>query len=328
MSPLVSVIIPCKDAALWLAEAIQSCLDQTWSAIEVIVVDNGSTDDSVAIAQAFEDPRVVVTHCERAGASAARNVGLTFARGDFVQFLDADDMLHRDKIRLQLDRLARSPRGTVASGAWTTFRNDPAKAVLMPEPVWRDFAPGEFMICSWLGGGMMPVFGWLTPRSVIDKAGRWNEELSLDDDGEFFVRVNLASTGVVFCNGSRGFYRKSERPRLSSRADPDALASGFKATKLSSEALLAACNSPEAVKACAYNFQRFIYYAYPAVPDLVRIAERRVQELGGADWKLGGGPALQVLSACFGWKVAKRCQFAWKRVLASFHSRYPGSVGR
>ncbi len=318
MSPLVSVIIPCKNAAPWLAGAIQSCLDQTWNTIEVIVVDNGSTDESVAIAQSIVDPRIVALHCEKKGASAARNVGLTVAHGNFIQFLDADDLLHPNKIRAQLDRLALSPAGTIASGAWASFQNDPAGAVFTPEPVWRDFAPGEFMICSWLGGGMIPVFAWLTPRSVIDKAGRWNEELSLDDDGEFFARVNLASTGVVFCSEARGFYRKSGQSGLSNRGDPDALASGFRATQLSSQALLAACDSPEATKACAQNLQRFIYYAYPAVPHLVRIAERRVQELGGAGLKPGGGWTFQALSACFGWKLAKRCQLAWRRVLASF----------
>ena len=312
MSPLVSVIIPCKNAAPWLADAIRSCLGQTWSAIEVIVVDNGSTDGSIAVAESMKGPKVRLAHCGKKGASAARNMGLALVRGDFIQFLDADDILDSDKIRVQLERLARSPEGTIASGAWARFAGDPLNAPFMPEPVWRDFSPGEFMIVSWLGGGMMPPFAWLTPRRVVEKAGLWNEELSLDDDGEFFARVNLASSGVVFCNEARGYYRKSAYPSLSSRTDSEALASGFQSVALSSRALLKNCNSVVAAKACAYNFQRFIYYAYPGVPQLVKAAERRVLDLGGAELRLEGGRAFRTLSDCFGWKFAKRCQMLWR----------------
>src|SRR5262245_3384912 len=105
MSPLVSVIIPCKNAAPWLKSAIDSCLDQTWQNIEIIVVDNGSTDESVMVARSYHDTAIKVLECTRKGASAARNFGLERARGDFVQFLDADDILDRDKIRVQAERL-------------------------------------------------------------------------------------------------------------------------------------------------------------------------------------------------------------------------------
>src|SRR5438128_12165430 len=95
--PLVSVIIPCRNGAQWLAEAIESCLGQSWATREIIVVDNGSSDQSPAIARHYE-PAVVTLQCHQPGAGAARNVGLQWARGDFIQFLDADDVLDRDKI--------------------------------------------------------------------------------------------------------------------------------------------------------------------------------------------------------------------------------------
>src|SRR5437016_13006727 len=98
MSALVSVITPCKNAAPWLADAIESCLQQTWPNLEIIVVDNGSSDASMEIARRYESS-VTLLECKRPGASAARNAGLEKARGDFIQFLDADDVLDRDKIR-------------------------------------------------------------------------------------------------------------------------------------------------------------------------------------------------------------------------------------
>src|SRR5262249_33099886 len=162
---------------------------QTWKRLEVIVVENGSSDASVRVAQRYESASVKVLECKRDGASAARNVGLERACGDFIQFLDADDVLDRNKIRAQIERLASAPRSSVASSAWTRFRLSPNEAAFVAEPVWGDLGPEEFLIASWLGGGMMPNFAWLTPRDVIKKAGPWNERLSLNDDGEFFCRV-------------------------------------------------------------------------------------------------------------------------------------------
>ena len=153
MRPIVSVIIPCKNAAAWLGEAMKSCLGQTWREIEIFVVDNGSTDASLNVARRYEGQRVTVLECPRPGASAARNLGLERARGELIQFLDADDVLDREKIRVQVARLSTAPTGTVASGAWVRFRDRPGDEPFAPEPVWRDLSGEEFLTSSWSGGG-------------------------------------------------------------------------------------------------------------------------------------------------------------------------------
>jgi glycosyltransferase involved in cell wall biosynthesis len=315
--PLVSVIIPCRNGAAWLGDAIESCLGQSWTRVEIVVVDDASTDRSRDVARRYRDRGVMALDSPRRGASAARNIGLQHARGDFIQFLDADDVLDRDKIRVQVERLASAPVGAVASGAWARFRGQPSEAVFAAEPVWRDFsAPQEFLIASWLGGGMMANFAWLTPRAVIERAGPWNETLSLLDDGEYFCRVLLAASAVLFCGPARGFYRSAAAPRLSRRRDRAALLSAFTATDLSCRRLQERDNSPAAKKACATQYQRFAYDAYPQARDLVARAERRASELGGCDLRLGGGPAFQLLAKSFGWKFGKRCQRAWHRYKA------------
>jgi glycosyltransferase involved in cell wall biosynthesis len=314
--PLVSVVIPFKNAAPWLADAIESALAQTWSDLEVILVDNGSTDASLEVAQRHESPRVALLACRRAGASAARNVGLDRARGDFIQFLDADDVLDRDKIRIQMERLAHGPSLALASGAWARFRHSPDEAVFRREPVWRDLAPSEFLISSWLGGGMMPSFMWLAPRVTIDKAGRWNEQLSLNDDGEFFCRVALASPQILFCEDARGYYRSGAASTLSGRRDADALGSAYRAIDLSCQSLLRHCDSPAALRACATHYRRFLLDAYPDVPDLVAAAEQRVAQFGGSDLTVPGGRAFRLMRDCFGWKAAKRVQRQWHRARA------------
>src|SRR5262249_27077850 len=155
--------------------------------------------------------------------------------------------------------------------------------------------------------GMMPSFAWLTPRAVIEKAGPWNERLSLNDDGEFFCRVVLASAGILFCNEARGYYRSSAEKTLSRRHDRDAVVSGYLAIDLSCQRLLQQSDSPEVRRACATHYQRFVFDAYPDAPDLVAAAQRQASMLGGSALNLGGGRTFKIISAAFGWKFAKRC---------------------
>src|SRR5262249_11007405 len=154
-----------------------------------------------------------------------------------------------------------------------------------PEAVWQDLEPKEFLIESWLGGGVMPGFAWLTPRWIIDKAGIWNERLTLNDDGEFFARVVMESKPIVFCEDARGFYRSGIASSLTGRTDAEAWASAFLACELSCSHLLQRDQTPRAQRACAAAYLRFAYAAYPNVPSLVRSAEQRARQFGGCSLK-------------------------------------------
>ena len=103
--PLVSIIIPVYNAEKYLADSITSAVSQTWPNKEIIVVDDGSTDQSLKVAKGFESDVVSVFFCENKGASAARNFGLRLAKGGYIQFLDADDLLRHDNIEKQFHAL-------------------------------------------------------------------------------------------------------------------------------------------------------------------------------------------------------------------------------
>ena len=169
--PLVSVLIPCFNAETFVGATLESVLNQSWNRIEVIIVDDGSTDASVREVQRFSDGRVNLLSQTNSGASAARNTAFAACRGDFIQFLDADDVLHHDKIKVQIERLIDAPPGYIASGPWARFSYQTSEAVFRREAVWRDLQPVEFLTTSWLGGGMMAPCVWLTPRSVLERAG-------------------------------------------------------------------------------------------------------------------------------------------------------------
>jgi len=102
MQPLVSILIPAYNAEPWMADTIQSALGQTWSNKEIIVVDDGSTDQTLSVARHFASKTVSVVTQENLGASAARNRAIELSQGDYIQWLDADDLLSPDKIAKQM----------------------------------------------------------------------------------------------------------------------------------------------------------------------------------------------------------------------------------
>jgi glycosyltransferase involved in cell wall biosynthesis len=305
---LVSILIPAFNAERWVARAIQSALDQTWRQKEVIVVNDGSTDVTGMIAREFESAGVRVFDQTNRGASAARNRAFHESQGAYVQYLDADDLLDPAKIEVQMRRLATEEPAFLAAGAWARFHADPSTARFVPEPVWVDLQPVEWLVSSWMGGGMMHPAAWLVPRGVVERAGPWNEALTLNDDGEFFCRTLLASRGVKFCHEARTYYRSGLHGSLSSIRCREAHRSSWQATETSIAHLLARENSERTRRAAADALQRLAFQLYPDAPDLVRLAEDRMRELGGSGLSYDGSRVTRWLSRAVGWKAMRRLQ--------------------
>lgn len=305
--PQVSIIIPAWNAQLWLAEAIESALGQGVASKEVIVVDDGSGDQTAAIARTFEPRGVRLLVQANRGASAARNAGLAAASGEWIQFLDADDVLDPLKIQLQLSAVGQAP-GQLAAGPWGVFERETDHAVFTPEPSWCSDSPVDWLVRLWTTRSMMHPASWLCHRSVIERAGGWNEELSLDDDGEFFARVVLASTGVTFVPDARVFYRRHAGPRLSASRGDKAWSSGFRAIESKERALRAAEDSPRTRRACATHYARFAWDNFPEAGELARLAEQRWRELDPAVSPPRGSAREYLLSRLIGWHAARRLQ--------------------
>jgi len=308
MPPLVSILIPAFNSEKWIGETLESALAQTWQNKEIIVVDDGSKDNTLAVAIKYESAIVKVISQENQGQSAAENRAFQESQGDFIEYLDADDLLAPDKIERQIHLLGESNFEFVASGEWARFYRSPTEAQFISEPVWADMSPVDWLVCSWEGGGMMHGAAWLVPRKIAEKAGSWNEGLSLINDFDYFSRVLLASLGVKFCPGSRTYYRSGLPTNLSSAKSRNALESAFRSLELGANSLLSTENSPRTRHACATAFLRFIYSTYPNAPDLVRKAGDKVQSLGGSNLQPDGGNLFKALSKTLGWKPAKRFQ--------------------
>ncbi|MEP7270436.1 MAG: glycosyltransferase family A protein [Acidobacteriota bacterium] len=152
---LISVVIPVYNGERHLAAAIESALAQTYPGIEVIVVDDGSTDSSASIAMRFGERVTLVTQ-HRGGAGPARNHGVDRARGDLLAFLDADDLWLPNKTKLQMSKLIANPNVEAAFGLVEQFISpelplNVASRIKCPEGVQPGYIPGTLLIrqASW-----------------------------------------------------------------------------------------------------------------------------------------------------------------------------------
>lgn len=208
MKPLVSILIPAYNAESWIADTLNSALHQTWPRKEIIVVDDGSTDRTLKIAEKFVKDGVKVLSQKNQGGSAARNKAFSLCHGDYIQWLDADDLLEPEKISRQMKFAENggSPR-LLLSSEWGRFLFRVKRAKFVQTTLWEDLQPVEWLIRKMSQNIWMIPGTWLVSRELTEAAGPWDERLSFDDDGEYFCRVLLKSDGVKFIRGAKTFYR-------------------------------------------------------------------------------------------------------------------------
>src|ERR1051326_5092078 len=185
MKPLVSILIPAYNAEQWISEAIKSALDQTWPTKEIIIVDDGSRDQTLQVARQFASKQVCVVTQENQGASAARNKACELSQGDYIQWLDADDLLSPAKIAKQVEASNQyGSERTLFSSAWGQFYYRVDKATFTRTSLWSNLSPLEWLVRKMGENLHMPPATWLVSRKLTEAAGPWDIRLSLDDDGE------------------------------------------------------------------------------------------------------------------------------------------------
>ena len=183
--PAVSVVIPAYNAERTLEASIRSVLAQTMRDLELVVVDDGSADQTVALAGSISDPRVSVLSQDNAGAAAARNTGIRAATGRYVAFLDADDLWVADKLERQLTAFERDPEAiAVQAGAYFV---DPALRILSVERC----RPASDTLLQFLQFGGLPAVmeTLVVRREIFDEIGMFDESLAILEDWELAIRL-------------------------------------------------------------------------------------------------------------------------------------------
>jgi glycosyltransferase involved in cell wall biosynthesis len=267
-------------------------MNQSWPRKEIIIVDDGSKDATLEIAKKFEGAGVLVVSQSNAGAAAARNRAFSLAQGEYIQWLDADDLLGRDKVRLQMaTAVDKGPRYLI-SGPWGYFRHRAAKAVFTPSALWQDCDPLEWLTRKWEHNAHMQTATWLVSRELTEASGPWDTRLLNDDDGEYFFRVIQNSDGICFVADAKVFYRIVTTPRLSvigrCNKKKEAHALGM---ENQIRTLLGVENTPRVRNACIQYIRTWIKEFYPDRLDLVDRLRSIAEELGG-----------DVPEPSFGWK--------------------------
>jgi glycosyltransferase involved in cell wall biosynthesis len=320
--PLVSILVPSYNSVLYLAECLESALAQTYREFEIIVVDDGSNDGSLELAQSFTPRGVRVVRQDNRGQAGALNTACSAASGEYYQYLDADDVLHPQKIEAQVKKLRSANSMAIASGAWARFRNNILEADFAPESVWQDLLPADWLVKSWRGGGMMHVAGWLIPRNVAEAAGPWIESLrwAANLDAHFFTRALLVSSACLFCLEARSYYR-SGHSSMSSWRSCRSLEATLQVLLETGELLLQREDTSRTRAAFADNLQRFAYSTYPESLDLVSLAEDKIKHLGGSTLRFSAGPNVGAAAKFVGWKRAKRLRRAFDNVYGLMKTR-------
>lgn len=313
--PLVSILIPAYNAEAWIADTIRSALQQSWPRKEIIVVDDGSTDQTFGVARQFASRDVAVITHENKGAASTRNRAFSLCQGEYIQWLDADDQLSPDKISKQMEAAEkyRDPR-LLLSSEWGFFTYRTEKAKFCPSSLWCDLSPVEWLIRKLAQNLHMQTATWLTSRSLTNAAGAWDTRMFVDDDGEYFSRVLVASEGVRFVPGAKVFYRLTPSS-LSNIGNSDRKKDAqLLSMQLHLKYILSLEDSDRTRAACLNYIKNWLLVFYPERPDVVQELEELAKSLGGClemprlRWKYAW------IQALFGWGVAKRAQFEVPRV--------------
>jgi glycosyltransferase involved in cell wall biosynthesis len=221
--PSISVIIPCYNAARFLPETLESVLAQTFSEFELIVIDDGSTDGTAQVIDRYRlrlGERLISESGPNRGVSAARNRGTRLARGRYLQYLDADDLLRPDALRSKFAALESSG----ADVAYTDWQK-------LVEASPGRFVPGETHSRRYEEVHAIPEIAvlmdfWAPPaallyrREIVDRVGGWNTSLPVTQDGRFLFDAVHCGGRLLHVPGIRADYRIiKERSSLSKR-DP------------------------------------------------------------------------------------------------------------
>lgn len=210
---LISVIMPCYNSATFVEEAVNCVMNQTWPGVELIVVDDGSTDNSVVILQqlaAQYSPRLILLHQDHMGPYPARNLGLKNARGGRVAFLDADDYWSSDA----LEKLSVAMDASHADIAYCGWQNvgegaPGTEPYIPPDYSLMDTAEEFLRSCPW------PIHAALVRREAIDAVGGFSERCFSAMDFDLWLRLYAHTQKLVRVPEVMAFYRWHDKGQIS-----------------------------------------------------------------------------------------------------------------
>ena len=317
---LASVIVPAYNRAHFLVDAMDSAWAQTHRPVELLVVDDGSTDATAEVLQRWRrehtgDRGFVLRSFRQPnrGAPAARNLGLIESRGEFIQFLDSDDVLGRTKLAAQVAFLRERADSTPPYASWRDFsrRNDRAVDVSRAGPA--DAA--AYTLPGWIRGGFIPPHAILWPRPVAFALGPWDERASLNNDGEYACRFLLGGHRFIWCPESWVYYRRGSGDHLSAGMSAAGAQGRFYVAERIRAALVARgrldCQTRMAMAAQYWFIAR---WAAGVDAELAATCFERIRQLGSPHLARTIGGVVGIRGTIFATAVGMKLLRAWRRI--------------
>lgn len=298
--------MPCYNAGQYVAETLTCLLKQDYENIEVILVDDGSTDNSYTVAKQYVSDKIKVLRQPNSGACVARNLALSKASGEFVMFMDADDLITKDYISAQMAMHTEAPEGYMTFGHWARFYDGQLNQAKVEEgEIYHDYAKASDALADlWNGKGMMPIHTYIIPRSIVGDE-RYDVRLKVNQDGEFLCRILMRAKGLKYCPLGVAYYRSGLAGSVSTKKISHAKG---KSLLLASQLCKASIGSLVEDNYFARGLVRqfsAVAYIYQSYPDLVAKAKQEVNMLPVKLKNPGiGGVGFQHLCSLLGfWNV-------------------------
>ena len=289
--PLVSICIPLYNAEHFIGDTIERCFTQSYKNIEIVVVDDHSTDN----VHVYENPKK--------GGNAARNYAFQMSKGEYVKFLDADDYFSPSMLEKQMNRLQKEGTNNTVVFSPVRMLYEDGHWFNPPRSIDYDHEPGiELLLDIWRGKGWQCPHCHLMHRSLVEKAGLWDEAVIKNQDGEFFARIYNAADKALAVPDEYAVWRQFDSG-VHAVKNLAAVKSALY-TKLSIGKLILAYKDNEENRCLIGNsIGFFVYDNWTQVKFLLGDVENICKELS-VNMQLPQRKVLKFLSAFVGWKKA------------------------
>jgi glycosyltransferase involved in cell wall biosynthesis len=303
---LVSICIPTYNSQKYIRETLNCLCAQTYQNIEIIVVNDGSTDNTEAQVKSITDNRIKLINETKGGAAKARNTAYKHAKGEYIIFFDADDHIEPDYAAEQVKKID-GRKDVVVVALWGRFYNDDLKTFKLNDTPVNEMTFAEWIKFYWYNCNPMTNPGrTIIATELVKKAGPWNETLSLNDDLDFYTRVFLNTEKIIF-NHDAIFYYRSGIGGLSAKRSDKAYESLYNSILYPVNNVLARYEpDPLLLISCANMWQSIIYEIYPFHKKYVQMAQVEIDKLAKPDFKFMASGYTKLMVSVLGWKMTKK----------------------
>lgn len=208
---LVSVIVPAYQSAKYLSEALNSLLRQTYNDIEIIIIDDGSTDETKNIVAPYLlNKKIKYFYINNSGTAKAKNFGLQQAHGQYIQILDADDLLNPNAISEKITFLKKNPQYSAVYSDFEYFDNKKKQKISPNKRLSFRSAKSGSLFNDLIKGNFLAINSLLISKNIFNHAGLFNENLAHHEDWELWLRFDLAGCTWGFLNKKLALCRLHE----------------------------------------------------------------------------------------------------------------------